>query len=415
MENKNTKIITGAIIGAAILVAAIIIAVVLPHVMLVNQQVLDLYNKANEAIIRDEDGYGGYYVETNQECRNYIGQAKETMAHSMFVKSSLKRQVNDLDDYIQRYDALSEIIELASNYDFKTADENLKYAGERKEIKDSEQYLGAKDFIEETYYEYVEDAVDRANYNRISKCLDDLMKETGITKKYNGSPVGIYGICGLTTVRSVDKCYLLVPREPVSEVTIHMETSSYNYSYLSENSQPKELHHCIVPDNLTGLEIAAIVNNTKVEYYRWFQDRLTAADIGMPEYYDDYVAQGYPQPREPSADKFTNYIDCTTMNSIIKPLSQIENPQSDDYLFPSDTRIITNDYLDMQTQETIALIRNEIYARHGYKFSDEKYQKYFSAKSWYHENSEFDESQFNAYEKQNKQIITSYESSKDWR
>ena len=187
MENKNTKIITGAIIGAAILVAAIIIAVVLPHVMLVNQQVLDLYNKANEAIIRDEDGYGGYYVETNQECRNYIGQAKETMAHSMFVKPSLKRQVNDLDDYIKHYDALNEVLKLVSWHDFKTAEEKMKYAEERKEIKDSAQYDEIRDGIADCYIAYVIEEVDKANYERISKRLDDLMAEHGVSSSTKNS------------------------------------------------------------------------------------------------------------------------------------------------------------------------------------------------------------------------------------
>ena len=187
MENKNIKIITGAIIGAAILVAAIIIAVVLPHVMLVNQQVLDLYNKANEAIIRDEDGYGGYYVTTNQECRNYIGQAKETMAHSMFVKPSLKRQVKDLDDYIKHYDALNEAVDLAAQYNFKEADEKIKYAGERKGIKESEQYEVNQNDIAECYLGYVAEEVDKANYERISKRLDDLMAEHGVSSSTKNS------------------------------------------------------------------------------------------------------------------------------------------------------------------------------------------------------------------------------------
>lgn len=395
MENKNTKIITGAIIGAAILVAAIIIAVVLPHVMLVNQQVLDLYNKANEAIIRDEDGYGGYYVETNQECRNYIGQAKETMAHSMFVKPSLKRQVNDLDDYIKHYDALNEVLKLVSWNDFKTAEEKMKYAEERKEIKDSAQYDEIRDGIADCYIAYVIEEVDKANYERISKRLDDLMAEHGVSSstKNSASYSGTWGMCG--KIVNVSKSlywsgYDVTLSNMSGEFYINPSKSDFIDDY---------------NNNANGFEIAAIVSGYTMTKMVWYETRLTAADIGLPEYYNDYVAQGYPEPKKLNFDNTT-----TTPTP-----SPTVNPQDGDYLFPSDTQVITEDYLETQTQENIALIRNEIYARHGYKFSDETYHDYFSAKPWYHENSAFDESQFNDIEKQNKTIIVEYEKKMGWR
>lgn len=395
MENKNTKIITGAIIGAAILVAAIIIAVVLPHVMLVNQQVLDLYNKANEAIIRDEDGYGGYYVETNQECRNYIGQAKETMAHSMFVKPSLKRQVKDLDDYIKHYDALNEAVDLAAQYNFKEADEKIKYAGERKEIKESEQYEVNQNDIAECYLGYVAEEVDKANYERISKKLDKLMEEEGVSSstKNSASYSGTWGVCG--KIASINKSlywsgYNLSLSNMSGEFYINPSKSEFMNDY---------------NNNINGFEVAAIVSGDTMTHISWYRTRLTAADIGLPEYYNDYVAQGYPEPKKLNFDYITT-----------EPTpSPNANPQSGDYLFPSDTQVITEEFLSTQTKENVALIRNEIYARHGYKFSNETYQNYFSAKPWYHENSAFDESQFNDIEKQNKTIIVEYEKKMGWR
>ncbi len=92
-----------------------------------------------------------------------------------------------------------------------------------------------------------------------------------------------------------------------------------------------------------------------------------------------------------------------------------ENVQGGDYLFPSDTQYITNEYLSTLTKDQVALVRNEIYARHGYVFKTESIQNYFAAKSWYTPNPSFDESQFSEIEKANKDKIVEYEKQMGWR
>ncbi len=87
----------------------------------------------------------------------------------------------------------------------------------------------------------------------------------------------------------------------------------------------------------------------------------------------------------------------------------------DDYLFPSDTKYISHEYLDNLTRDEVALIRNEIYARHGYIFSSEPYKSYFNEKDWYYPNPSFSDSDFNAIEKANKDFIVKYESEMGWR
>lgn len=87
----------------------------------------------------------------------------------------------------------------------------------------------------------------------------------------------------------------------------------------------------------------------------------------------------------------------------------------DDYLFPSDTEYITREHLDDLTRDEVALIRNEIYARHGYIFSSEPYKSYFNEKDWYYPNPSFSDSDFNSVEKANKDFIVKYESEKGWR
>ncbi len=98
-----------------------------------------------------------------------------------------------------------------------------------------------------------------------------------------------------------------------------------------------------------------------------------------------------------------------------RDVEEIEIEEQDEFLYPSDTKIITYKELDYMTREEIAYIRNEIYARHGYVFSSEQYREYFGSKSWYIQNENFDEQLFNSFEEQNKEIISAYEREKGWR
>ena len=86
-----------------------------------------------------------------------------------------------------------------------------------------------------------------------------------------------------------------------------------------------------------------------------------------------------------------------------------------DYIYPSDREYITKEQLDGLTREEIALLRNEIYARHGYEFQLQQYKDYFNKKSWYRPSSYFDESMLNSIEKANKDLIVEYEIEKGWR
>lgn len=85
------------------------------------------------------------------------------------------------------------------------------------------------------------------------------------------------------------------------------------------------------------------------------------------------------------------------------------------YLFPSDRRYITYSDLIGKTKEEVALIRNEIYARHGYIFNKEPYKSYFESQSWYVPNPYFDDFMFNGIEKANKEFLIQYEEDRGWR
>lgn len=91
--------------------------------------------------------------------------------------------------------------------------------------------------------------------------------------------------------------------------------------------------------------------------------------------------------------------------------------QTRDYIIEdSYARALTMDELTVYTVEELQIARNEILARHGRKFEDEKMKLYFESKSWYSgtiESSEFDayyDSILSEVEKANIQLIQSMES-----
>ncbi|MDO5294341.1 MAG: YARHG domain-containing protein [bacterium] len=53
------------------------------------------------------------------------------------------------------------------------------------------------------------------------------------------------------------------------------------------------------------------------------------------------------------------------------------------YIYDSDIRYLTKDELSVYNAEELRIIRNEIYARHGRKFTSKDLQKYFNGCDWY--------------------------------
>lgn len=92
-----------------------------------------------------------------------------------------------------------------------------------------------------------------------------------------------------------------------------------------------------------------------------------------------------------------------------------ESYTNDVFMFPSDKEYISEDYLRYKSKDEVAMIRNEIYARHGYVFNTEPYKSYFESQEWYTPNYNFDDSLFNAIEKANKDFIVEYEETMGWR
>ena len=106
-----------------------------------------------------------------------------------------------------------------------------------------------------------------------------------------------------------------------------------------------------------------------------------------------YIAQQsgtFSQPGNPYLNEFTGTDSFAVRNSQSR------------YLDAEDLKDLNEDQL--------IIARNEIYARHGFVFSDEELQTYFCTKSWYVPvGTVFSESSFNEFESNNIKLIEIYE------
>ena len=92
-----------------------------------------------------------------------------------------------------------------------------------------------------------------------------------------------------------------------------------------------------------------------------------------------------------------------------KETKKNKNASDDSYILrKSSKKYLTNDDIAGLSKSDLRLARNEIYARHGYIFSDSSLQEYFENKTWYTgttRGSDFDESVLNKYEDANLKLI----------
>lgn len=76
------------------------------------------------------------------------------------------------------------------------------------------------------------------------------------------------------------------------------------------------------------------------------------------------------------------------------------------------TRLLTEDDIRGLSKQDLRILRNEIYARHGYIFKSKDLREYFSAKPWY--NPQYNDASdvsifFNTIEKKNVEFIKKHE------
>lgn len=92
----------------------------------------------------------------------------------------------------------------------------------------------------------------------------------------------------------------------------------------------------------------------------------------------------------------------------------VRNITRNNYLFPSDSKYLTESDVNGLSQFDTGLIRNEIYAKKGYVFKDEPYKSYFNSQAWYNPNPSA-KMRLNEIEKYNVNFLLEYERSQGWR
>lgn len=208
------------------------------------------------------------------------------------------------------------------------------------------------------------------DYNVCPACGNIIETSQGTQKKGNNT-VAIAGIVAATVIVLAIIAAVVATQiskgntadtEPYSETSITQETT--------ETTTQQET------TETTTAQETTVVNNTYNYYYS-----------------GSGVAQGPVNPNRYSDFDLNYYSDW-------------------DYLFPSDSEVLTTEFLDSCSNDEIDLIRNEIYARHGYIFKKEKYRNYFSTKAWYNP-TESDmskvEKKFNKIEEKNIAILVKYQ------
>ena len=117
--------------------------------------------------------------------------------------------------------------------------------------------------------------------------------------------------------------------------------------------------------------------------------------------YNDYIYDSYDDD-EDYGDDYDEYED-------------------EDYILPtSDSEYLTRSDVEDLSQEENRLAINEIYARHGYTYQTEDLKEYFEDKSWYHSNpdinqSTWNDSMLNNYERENINLLTTVAKEKGYR
>lgn len=92
----------------------------------------------------------------------------------------------------------------------------------------------------------------------------------------------------------------------------------------------------------------------------------------------------------------------------VRDISNVLEP-----LFETDKKYYSKEEFESEPMLVIHLAKNEIYARHGYIFTNEDLYNYFMGCIWYSptcDGTEFDDSIFNEYEKANLEILADLDS-----
>ena len=253
--------------------------------------------------------------------------------------------------------------------------------------------------------------------------LKNLAAESESSKKYNG-----------LSTKKID-----------SEIS-ELDLSDYKRESVNSNIK-KYTNSFKYFENIFSVKPDEKNQKYKRNYY-FIDDNLSYAYIYDPDnsddwyklYYDYGVLYCYKTPNKTykfsditpckwgvfafmEACELDNYIDDSDEDDEYDEDYDIDYDEyeDEDYILPtSDSEYLTRSDVEDLSQEENRLAINEIYARHGYTYTTEDLQEYFEDKSWYHSDpnvnqSTWNDSMLNNYERENINLLTTVAKEKGYR
>lgn len=229
--------------------------------------------------------------------------------------------------------------------------------------------------------------------------------------------------------------FFTVPKQP--SATPATADSGVAASAATQPGTDRDAAKIVVMPNLNGLKEAEAYKRLNAADVRYKIARVNSEEVPF-----SYVVSQNPSPGSefPRSEEAVVYISKGRVNEIIESSTRataattaapstapsaatgtadVSSLLAADYILPeSAAGELTKNDLRRLDQTTLNLALNEIYARHGRKFTDPAIQAHFNTKSWYHptvSGQDFDMSILNRYEIYNINLITDYQSEMGYR
>lgn len=211
--------------------------------------------------------------------------------------------------------------------------------------------------------------------------------------------------------------------QELNETTNEMNTSSIaeltkDYKYAKEYITFETLK------SLNEKEIGLIRNEIYARNGYIFKDEIINNYFEEKDWYKPNSSYSYDLLNDvekgnlviiTSYEKSNGYSnDFTSYDEDYATTSNADNTYNcpEDYKY--DKEYIKESFLKSLTKEGVEILRNEIFARHGYIFKNPKLSYYFSAQSWYKEDPNYNDNMLNEIEVANIQIIVNHEKKMGW-
>lgn len=213
--------------------------------------------------------------------------------------------------------------------------------------------------------------------------------------------IGDYILIGKDDSASYSNCYGLVYKvddtvnindaSPATNVTQYINFEYYNISVNDSNENGYDFD----------------------DYYRTshsFRQEITNTDSWLG--YSTYNFNGYQSIQELRSNEVDDVADQYTAEFNVEgsdeTVTSWDSP--DGYILPnSSTDTLTEEMLINLSAQQLTYARNEIYARHGRVFTSTELQNYFSGKTWYQQNPNFEDSELSDIESTNASFILDYQ------